>query len=312
MNSGDQHAFLYSEGSIQDIGTLEGTWSYAYGVNNSGQVVGYSETASGMPHAFLYSAGNMQDLGTFAGGTYSLAYGINNLGQVVGYSETAPSVPHAFLYSAGNMQDLGTLPGGVASQAYGINNLGQVVGWSTTASNDVHGFLYNYGGPMIDLNNAISPASGWTLEWVYGINDKGQVIGAGTNQDGQFHAFLLIPSNYASPSATFFMSPVTSGKIFKLGSTIPLKFQLVNRIGEYFSTAVANVKLLKSTSDVPVGEPIDATSTSAADTGNKFRYSSTDNLYIYNLNTEGLDAGTWQVIVTLDNGSVKSTFIALK
>ncbi len=50
--------------SITDLGTLGGSYSYAYGINDSGQVVGGAATASGAQHAFLYSGGSMTDLGT--------------------------------------------------------------------------------------------------------------------------------------------------------------------------------------------------------------------------------------------------------
>ena len=37
-----------------DSGTLGGDYSYAYGINDAGEVVGYSQTDSGYAHAFLY------------------------------------------------------------------------------------------------------------------------------------------------------------------------------------------------------------------------------------------------------------------
>ena len=81
--------------SVTDLGTVggpnaeEGTNSYAYGINASGQVVGTSFiSANNVTHAFLYSGGTMQDLGTL-GGRQSYAYGINASGQVVGYQNLA-------------------------------------------------------------------------------------------------------------------------------------------------------------------------------------------------------------------------------
>ena len=47
---------------MQDLGTLGGNYSHAYGINDNGQVVGGSETKDGITHAFLYSNGSMRAL----------------------------------------------------------------------------------------------------------------------------------------------------------------------------------------------------------------------------------------------------------
>ena len=164
--------------NIIDLGTLGGQASAVTAMNGSGQVVGYSYTATGATHAFIYSNGVMTDLGTLPGGTYIIPSAINDSGQVVGYSMTAAGVAHAFLYSNGVMADLGTF-GGRDSFATAINNSGQVTGWSFTADGSTHAFLYSSSVGMTDLGTLGGPDS-----TAYAINNSGQVVGAANKSTG--------------------------------------------------------------------------------------------------------------------------------
>ncbi len=134
--NGISHAFLYSNGSMTDLGTIAGgVSSSATSINEKGQVVGSSAATDGNNHAFLYDNGNMLDLGTL-NGFNSVATSINENGQIVGsfgFSENLHSYAHAFLYSNGTMFDLNTLAGVIDSgwnliDATAINDLGQIVG----------------------------------------------------------------------------------------------------------------------------------------------------------------------------------------
>ena len=131
---------------MADLGTLGGSYSVAHGINNAGQVVGWSYLhGTSLPtHAFLYSGGGMTDLGTL-GGSSSMGDDINNEGQIVGYSQLPGNNRiAAFLYSGGTMIDLNSFlaptSGWQLEEAYAINDLGQVVGYGTIAG-ETHAFL---------------------------------------------------------------------------------------------------------------------------------------------------------------------------
>jgi probable HAF family extracellular repeat protein len=224
------HAFLYSGGVKQDLGTLGGS-SWGYGINTQGQVVGSFYTGSPLQeHSFLYSGGVSQDLGSYAGGsvllkindygqavgydwksgagiTYSSAGGfqsigslggssthaqdVNNSGQIVGYSFNASGQMRPFIITGGPMLDLGSF-GGTAGYANGINDAGAVVGGSALANGVTHGFIYSGNGPIVDLNSLIDSTSGWTINQGEAINSYGQISGLGT-VGGVTHGFVLTP-----------------------------------------------------------------------------------------------------------------------
>ena len=91
---------------MQDLGTLGGSNSYANDINDSGQVVGYSETDSGGQLAFLYENGQMIGLDTRLvpedrSWQLQTAVGINNGGEIVVFNSShdgdGVDISHALL-----------------------------------------------------------------------------------------------------------------------------------------------------------------------------------------------------------------------
>lgn len=197
--------------TVTTLGTLGGSWSQAFGINSTGQVVGAAYITGDVEHAFFWSNGKIQDLGTL-GGSWSYATAINSAGQVVGGSSTSSGEMHAigtpwsyatainsagqvvgsshpasgqsaFLWSNGEMQYLGTL-GGNYSYANGINSAGQVVGYSGVTGNATHAFLWS-DGVMQDLGTL-----GGNYSYARDINSAGQVVGDSTTADNIPRGFL--------------------------------------------------------------------------------------------------------------------------
>jgi probable HAF family extracellular repeat protein len=189
VGDGYWHPFLYPPGGpMQALSTL-GSWESAFGINASGQVVGWTahafDSATMRAIIYPYLNGPMQYLGDLENHE-STAAAINASGQVVGMARTAAdNYQYAYLYPypGGPIHDLGTL-GGNESVATGINDSGQVVGSAQNAAGAWHAFLYPPGGPMQDLGTL-----GGTT-WANSINATGQVVGYAFTATGQMHAFL--------------------------------------------------------------------------------------------------------------------------
>jgi probable HAF family extracellular repeat protein len=150
-----EHAFLWADGMMIDLGTLGGDRSGA----DSLVVLSWPDPG------FLNT-------------------------HVVGFSEIPTLEFHAFYWNAGVMTDLGTLPGDVESRAMCINRSKIVVGYSKDASGKMRAVLWD-GGSITDLNTLASDPD-WELTIANGINDLGEMVGSGLHK-GVLRAFVLTP-----------------------------------------------------------------------------------------------------------------------
>jgi probable HAF family extracellular repeat protein len=198
--AGSERAFLYSNGVMQNLGTLgtlpTGGYSEAYAINNAAQIVGTATlTDTSINHAVLYSGGTKKDLGALGGPAYnSSAFGLNNFGVIVGDSEVTGSASvHAFTYSNNAMSDLQTLPEGSYSRANAVNDSGVIVGEADTligAGTSIHAFVCPHGpGSMQDLGTL-----GGSQSSANAINSAGQIVGYAVDSNSVSRAFLYVGS----------------------------------------------------------------------------------------------------------------------
>jgi probable HAF family extracellular repeat protein len=203
QTTGRDHAFLYSGGTMTDIGALlsGSRHSYGYSINDAGHVAGtaYNNSYSASD-AFFYNGSTAVLIGG-SGVSNSSALAINNGDHIVGYG-TVGGFDRAFRYVNGAMTVLDTL-GGNYSYAIGINNSNIIVGGSFIDENDTvyHAFVC-IGNSVVDLNTQLdATGAGWTLIEARAINDAGQIVGIG-RFGGADRAFLLNPVVTMPPAPT--------------------------------------------------------------------------------------------------------------
>ncbi len=155
---GQEHAFLWQNGVMTDLGTFGGSSSAAYRINKHGQIVG--RYVDGIGHGYVWHNGNLRVLNS------SDLFDINDAGQAVGVKNS-----RAIIWNPdGSITDVGLLPGYPSSFAFDINTHGEVVGfgWNDTE----HRAFYWQNGVMQDLGTL-----GGTMSEARGINDSKQIVG---------------------------------------------------------------------------------------------------------------------------------------
>lgn len=208
-NSLGYSGILYQNGQITQLGnfgtdTTGYSESYAYGINASGQVAGYSSVYDAGHNyvgngGFIYQNGQMTQLSHFgtspSGAFNTVVQSINDKGQIAGYALVYDSA-HKIQGYAGVVFDtntgqttqlgnLGTNKYGLGnSTAASINNAGQVTGYSQIYDSNhnavgTSAFLWE-NGQMTNIGNLGTDVAGHGYSQGYAINDKGQIVGYST------------------------------------------------------------------------------------------------------------------------------------
>lgn len=220
------NAYIWDNGNVTDLGNLGAPFVRTTGMNNKGQVVGESRTATDEYLGFVWNNGVMTAMYPF------VPYKISDNGHIVGYT-CMFWCSRAAMFLNGTVTEIGTLGGRVIVPS-DVNNQGQVVGYATLAQGpdpigpraiiwetssgildlgtlfgDDHAFasaINNYGQVVgnsfshdADVTRAFIwdngtmsdlgtlTSNGW---WVQDINDAGWVVGYGTVPYDRSHGYL--------------------------------------------------------------------------------------------------------------------------
>ncbi len=202
---------------VIDIGTLGGTYSLGFAVNDSGDVAGQAATA-GQTDGFAATAyqwnqrTGIRNLGVLSPPRFTACPSCNSdaaavgaAGEVAIGSEIATLDPHGEDFGQFNPQDpthrtmragvwrhgamtvLPNLPGGNNANVFWVNNVGQISGVAENAVADAscstvtpfqaYRFQPVIWGPNGEIQKALSPLKGDTVAYAFTINDHGQAVG---------------------------------------------------------------------------------------------------------------------------------------
>jgi hypothetical protein len=224
--------FSYFNSTFTTFSVTGAQETYAYGVSNSGKIVGtYYMDSSSYQQGFTKQGGTFQDLGSMCPsaisnsgiitGTYvdassfswfinsgsnytyfdNSSYpwvdpkGINDSGQVIGmYYDELGNATSFYRSADGNFTPV-LFPGTEFTQANAINDLGQIAGCYFDPLNSnygLHGFIKT-GDTYTTVDVPVDTFS-WRETRINGINDSGEIVGTYLDAVGTPHGFIGTPT----------------------------------------------------------------------------------------------------------------------
>ena len=144
-------------------------FTYAYGMNDTGSIVGYYSDAAHRIHGFKKDATGYTSL-DFPGASITAISDINNGGTMVGFYYDANGFPHGFSYKNGHFASI-NFPDAVDTVPEKINSAGMIVGVFNTTQPITRGFVLDATGYQ-----AVDSPYGQQSE-AAAINDLGTIAG---------------------------------------------------------------------------------------------------------------------------------------
>jgi probable HAF family extracellular repeat protein len=164
------------EYQVGDLGTLGGSASRGYGLNDSGTVAGYAYDGTNRPRGTIWRDSGPTQLDNLPNGLREHAQDVNASGEVIGFAESSQGSNRAVIWDADGT--LRTLTSFGSGESYGrdINDAGEAVGYVYTSDTDYEAFLVRADDMM---------------ERLEGLESHDQSRATGINADGAVTGYVM-------------------------------------------------------------------------------------------------------------------------
>ncbi len=185
-----QHVFIReTNGSITTIDGPGQTFTYAWRINDAGQVNGYWFEDPFFITSFRRAPNGTLTTNVYAGSPIgSVTRGMNDSGDTAGWKWDENFTLQGVIFSGG-VTNVFTVPGWENTLPGDINNLGEIAGTVNNGFTNTAGFFRRANGDTVVFN----PPGAVEVE-VFGLNDLGQVVGEYADAGGNRHGFIANPA----------------------------------------------------------------------------------------------------------------------
>lgn len=195
------NAFMLSNGAQTSIIPTGATSSVAFGINDTGVIVGQDVVTAGSASGFVDVNGVFTTVDAAPTATMTTLQGINNNGLAIGFYSTDGVHQHGFIYDTiaqkttliGDPSTSRTKNGAlVLTQFLGINDSNQAAGYYQTTNGSQYGFIYNINSKsytFLDEPQAV-PVAGVQVTQITGIDDASDLAGFYVDSARVQHGFV--------------------------------------------------------------------------------------------------------------------------
>jgi uncharacterized membrane protein len=196
-SAGLHHAFTGTAHDLRRIdfaalGSVRESW--AYSINQRGDIAGYYTDANNTPHGYLRHAEGYFELVTYPNSVNSEAYGVNDWGNVIGvYNVDANGNGRAFFKRGGSYQPA-DVPGAQFTYPLSINDWNDIAGEYVTSANTAgFGYLRHENGAVRSYS---APGAAPEQTFFISINNEEQILGGYFDDAGNLHNFVKTLHTY--------------------------------------------------------------------------------------------------------------------